>query len=102
VDETATGSANFFGPTQPLRRGSSSSTTIAAMHPPRPPSLDQGVVALIWAIGLGIFIYFGLLAIGEDGATAIVISLVSFAAIWLFVRLRGEETPRRRTSRRRS
>jgi hypothetical protein len=64
--------------------------------------MDQGVIALIWAVGLGIFIYFGLLAIGASGATAIVISLVSFAGIWLFVRLRGEETPRRRTSRRRS
>ncbi|HEY8107706.1 MAG TPA: hypothetical protein VIC70_03310 [Gaiellaceae bacterium] len=60
------------------------------------------MIALIWAVGLGIFIYFGLLAIGASGATAIVISLVSFAGIWLFVRLRGEETPRRRTSRRRS
>jgi hypothetical protein len=65
-------------------------------------SIDHGVVALIWAVGLGIFIYFGLLAIGESGATAIVISLVSFAGIWLFVRVRGEETPRRRPSRRRS
>jgi hypothetical protein len=64
--------------------------------------MDQGVIALIWAVGLGIFIYFGLLAIGASGATAIVISLVSFAGIWLLVRLRGEETPRRRTSRRRS
>ena len=66
------------------------------MHfPPRPPSIDQGVIALIWAVGLGIYIYFGLLAIGESGATAIVISLVSFAAIWLLVRLRGEEPPSR-------
>ena len=102
VDETATGSANFFGPPHLLRRGILSSTTIAAMHPPRPPSIDQGVVALIWAIVLGAYIYFGLLAIGESGATAIVISAVSFAAIWLLVRLRGEDVPLRRTSRRRS
>ncbi len=73
------------------------------MHPPRPPSIDQGVIALIWAIGLGLYIYFGLLAIGESGATAVVISMVSFAAIWLFVRLRGEDIPRRRRpSRKRS
>jgi len=70
--------------------------------PPRPPSTDQGVIAVIWAVGLGVFIYFGLLAVGASGATAIVIALVSFAAIWLLVRLRGEETPRRRTGRRRS
>jgi hypothetical protein len=73
------------------------------MHPPRPPSIDQGVIALIWAIGLGLYIYFGLLAIGESAATAVVISMVSFAAIWLFVRLRGEDIPRRRRpSRKRS
>ena len=45
------------------------------MHPPRPPSIDQGVIALIWAVGLGIYIYFGLLAVGASGATAIVIAL---------------------------
>jgi hypothetical protein len=72
------------------------------MHPPRPPSVDQGVIALLWAVGLGIFIYFGLLAIGESGAIAIVISLVSFAGIWLLVRLRGEEKPSPRPTRRRS
>jgi hypothetical protein len=71
------------------------------MHfPPRPPSIDQGVIALIWAVGLSIYIYFGLLAIGESGAVAIVISLVSFAGIWLLVRLRGEEKPTRPTRRR--
>ena len=65
------------------------------MHPPRPPSIDQGVIAVNWAVGLGIYIYFGLLAVGASGATAIVIALVSFAAIWLVVRLRGEEPVRR-------
>ena len=72
-------------------------------RPPRPPSIDQGVIALLWAILLGTYIYFGLIAVGASGATAIVLALVSFAGIWLFVRLRGEETPlRRRPSRRRS
>jgi membrane protein implicated in regulation of membrane protease activity len=64
----------------------------------RPPSIDQGVIALLWAVGLGAYIYFGLLAVGESGAIAIVISLVSAAAIWLFVRARGEDQPRRRQS----
>ena len=71
-------------------------------HPPRPPSIDQGVIALIWAVGLAIYIYFGLIAVGASGATAIVIALVSLAGIWLLVRLRGEDTPvRRRPNRRR-
>jgi hypothetical protein len=67
--------------------------------PPRPPSIDQGVIALVWAVGLGAYIYFGLIAIGASGATAIVLSLVSFAGIWLLVRLRGEDTPARRRRR---
>jgi hypothetical protein len=62
----------------------------------RPPSIDQGVIAVVWAIGLGAFIYFGLLAVGASGATAIVLALLSFAGIWLLVRLRGEEVPARR------
>jgi hypothetical protein len=82
------------------KRAASGSTTIAAMQfPPRPPSIDQGVIATIWAVGLGIYIYFGLLAVGASGATAIVLALVSFAAIWLLVRLRGEEVPVRRRRR---
>jgi hypothetical protein len=100
VDETATGSANFFGPFRSCGTATSGSSRIAAMHPPRPPSIDQGVIALLWAIGLGIYIYFGLLAVGASGATAIVIALVSFAGIWLLVRLRGEDRPLRRPSRR--
>jgi hypothetical protein len=75
------------------------SSRIAAMHPPRPPSIDQGVVAVIWAVGLAIYIYFGLLAVGASGATAIVLALVSFAGIWLLVRLRGENRPPRRPKR---
>ncbi len=70
------------------------------MHPPRPPSIDQGVIAVIWAVALAVYVYFGLLAVGATGATAIVLALVSFAAIWLFVRLRGEDTPPRRRVRR--
>jgi hypothetical protein len=97
VDETATGSANFFWSLPPCRAAARASTTIAAMQiPPRPPSIDQGVIALVWAVVLAAYIYFGLLAVGASGATAIVLSLVSFAGIWLFVRLRGEETPVRR------
>jgi len=62
----------------------------------RPPSIDQGVIAAVWAVVLGAYVYFGLIAVGASGATAIVLALVSFAGIWLFVRLRGEDVPVRR------
>lgn len=45
----------------------------------------------MWALLLAVYVYFGLLAIGATGAFAIVISLLAFAGIWLFVRLRGED-----------
>ena len=53
------------------------------------PSIDPGVTAFLWAIGLGAYIYFGLLAVGTSGAFAIVITLLSVAGIWLLVRTRG-------------
>ena len=65
------------------------------IHPPRPPSVDQGVVAFIWALVLSVFVYFGLAAVGASGATSIVLALLAFAAIWLLVRLRGEDVPPR-------
>jgi len=43
-----------------------------------------------------VFVYFGLIAIGATGAFSIVLALVLFAAIWLIVRLRGEDVPPRR------
>ena len=80
MDETATGSATFFGP---VYLGS------AVVHF-RPPSIDPGVIALVWAIALGSFIYFGLIAIGSSGAFSVVIASVSAAGIWLLVRTRGD------------
>jgi len=50
------------------------------------------VMAFVWAFLLGLYVYFGLLAIGSSKAIAIVVALLSFAGIWLFVRLRGEGT----------
>jgi hypothetical protein len=60
---------------------------------PRPPSIDHGVVSLLWGVGFGVFIYFGLLAIGTSGAFSFVIAVLAAAAIWLFVRLQGEDRP---------
>ncbi len=63
------------------------------MHLPNPPSIDPGVMAFVWALLLALYVYFGLLAIGTTGSFALVIALLSFAGIWLFVRLRGEDRP---------
>jgi hypothetical protein len=55
-----------------------------------PPSIDPGVTALLWALALGTYIYFGLLAVGASGAFAIVIAALSATGIWFFVRARGD------------
>ena len=59
----------------------------------QPPSIDPGVTAFLWAIGLGAYIYFGLVAVGSSGAFAIVISMLAATGIWFLVRLRGEDRP---------
>ena len=66
-----------------------------AFHPPRPPSIDQGVQAFIWAVLLGAFIWAGLLAVGASSATAVIMAVVCFFLIFLYVRLYGENEPRR-------
>ncbi len=55
-----------------------------------PPSINPEITALLWAIALGAYIYFGLLAVGSSGAFAIVIAMLSAAGIWVLVRARGE------------
>ena len=57
----------------------------------RPPSIAPGVWALVWALALGTYVYFGLLAVGASGAFAIVVAMVATAAIWLFVAVRGAD-----------
>ena len=57
------------------------------------PSIDKGVVAFVWAVGLGAYLYIFLVATGSTGAFAFVISAISAAGIWLFVRTRGEDAP---------
>jgi hypothetical protein len=60
----------------------------------RPPSVDHGVISLLWAVGLGLYIWIGGLAVGVSGPTAFIVGAVSAFLIFLFVRIRGEERPR--------
>jgi len=56
----------------------------------RMPSIDQGVQAFAWAAFFFFVLWVGMLALGVSGATALILSLVSSGAIFLFVRLRGD------------
>ena len=55
----------------------------------RMPSIDQGVQAFTWAVFFFVLLWVGMLALGVSGATALILSLISACAIFLFVRVRG-------------
>jgi hypothetical protein len=67
---------------------------IRRVHPPRPPSIDHGVVSFIWALALGLFLWAGMLAVGVSQATAVLLAVVAAFLIFLYVRLYGEEEVR--------
>ena len=58
------------------------------------PSIDQGVQAFFWALFFFVLLWFGMLALSVSGGTAFILSLLAAAAIFLFVRTRGEDPPR--------
>jgi hypothetical protein len=71
------------------------------MHPPRPPSIDHGVVSFVWGVLLAAYIWAGSLAVGVTQVTSAILGAVCGGAIFLFVRIYGEDEPRpQRTSRR--
>jgi hypothetical protein len=59
----------------------------------RLPSFARGVTAFVWAVVLALYVWIGLLAIGVKRAEAFIFALLAFGAIFLFVRLRGGDTP---------
>jgi hypothetical protein len=61
----------------------------------RMPAFDRGVTSFLWGFGFGLYLWLGMLAIGISGATAFIISAVAAGAIFLFVRLKGDEEVRR-------
>ena len=57
----------------------------------RPPSIDPGVSAGLWAVGLAAFIFFVMVAVGVGTATSFIVAIVSGFAIFLYVRLYGRD-----------
>jgi hypothetical protein len=68
---------------------------------PRPPSFDHGFISLLWAVALGAYIYYGCLAVGVSSANSFIFAALGAFAIFLFVRVFGEETPPRRQAAKR-
>jgi hypothetical protein len=122
MDESATGSANFLArkppaalrsdpcdvwwprPSVPAAAGEMSGARprrrdkIEPMHL-RPPSVDHGIVSFIWAFALGLLLWLFMLGIGISKATSFIIAALVAFGIFLYVRLYGEDVPRRRSSR---
>ncbi len=61
----------------------------------RMPSIDHGVQSFFWAFLFFVLLWIGMLAFGVSRATALLLSLVAAGAIFLFVRLMGEDRPGR-------
>jgi hypothetical protein len=65
----------------------------------RPPSVDKGVQAFLWAFFFFLYLWLGMLAVGVSGATAFIFAAIVGGAIFLFVRIYGEDEPSRRRPR---
>jgi hypothetical protein len=65
------------------------------MHPPRPPAFSPGFTSFLWGLGLGAFVWAGLLAVGVSFATAFLFGLLSGVLIFFYVRLYGNDRLRR-------
>ncbi len=57
----------------------------------RPPSIDKGVVAFLWSFGFFLYLWLGMIAIGIGKGAAFILSAIAGAAIFLYVRIYGEE-----------
>jgi hypothetical protein len=65
------------------------------MHIPRPPAFDHGVISFAWALFFGLFIWIGGAAVGYGSAVCFVVGAVVGFLVFLFVRVYGEDEPRR-------
>lgn len=65
------------------------------MHPPRPPSISQGVSAAIWGVIFGGFVWVGLLAVDVAGGTAFIFGLIVGVLAFFVVRIFGNHPLRR-------
>jgi hypothetical protein len=65
------------------------------LHPPRPPAFSPGFTSFLWGLGLGAFVWAGLLAVGVSLGTAFLFGLLSGVLIFFYVRLYGADRLRR-------
>jgi hypothetical protein len=101
VDESETGSANFCaetGASAPVSALTRKPDRLARVHL-RPPSIDKGFQAFLWAAFFFLYLWLGMLAVDVSPATAFIFAAIIGFAIFLFVRIYGEEESSRGRSR---
>jgi hypothetical protein len=64
----------------------------------RPPSIDHGIISFVWAFVLGVLLWAFMLGVGISRPTAFIVAAVVACAIFLYVRLYGEDEVRPRRS----
>ena len=61
----------------------------------RPPSIDKGVAAFLWAFGFFLYLWLGMIAVDVGKGTSFILAAVASGAIFLYIRIYGEERSRR-------
>ena len=61
----------------------------------RPPAFSHGFTSFVWAFGLGLYVWVGLVAVDVSAGTAFLFGLLAGLGIFFFVLLFGGERYRR-------
>ena len=61
----------------------------------RPPSIAHGVTSFLWAIFFFLLIWLGGSMVGFSSATTFIVGAVAAFLIFVFIRVSGEDEPRR-------
>jgi uncharacterized membrane protein YdjX (TVP38/TMEM64 family) len=64
--------------------------------------MAPGVQAFLWALTITVYLWLFMLGVGVDGAVSAIVAVVAGAAVFLLVRLYGEDLTRRRRRPRRT
>ena len=60
----------------------------------RPPSIDKGVSAFLWAFGFFLYLWLGMIAVDISKGPAFILAAVAACAIFLFIRVYGQDPGR--------